>query len=74
MNNSQSQQKVNPIVMNYSQLEKTLLPYCYGKRILIQAIKDIWASATPMPNSSSIRIIMPKHFYDFINIAVQENG
>jgi len=60
--------------MNFPQLEKTLLPYCYGKRVLIQAIKDIWASATPMPNSSSIRIIMPKHFYDFVNIAVKENA
>ena len=65
--------KYKPLLMSFAQLEKTLLPYCYGKKVTIQGIKDIWASATPIPNSNR-RIILPKHFMDFIQIAVKENA
>lgn len=66
--------KIQPLLMNFNQLEKTLIPYCFGNRRLIQSIKDIWASAIPIPNSASVRMIMPKHFYDFIEVAVKENA
>lgn len=68
------QKRIDPLLMNYAQLEKTLLPYCYGKKMLIQAIKDIWASAIPIPHSATVRMIMPKHFIQFIDVAVKENA
>ncbi len=68
------QRAIEPLLMNYQALTRTLFPYCHGKKVLIQAVKDIWASATPIPNSATVKIIMPQQFISFVELAMKENG
>lgn len=75
--NQQKQSAVKPLLMTYKMLCDSLFPYCYGKKALIDYVKDIWKQATPTPQyhkNSVVKIITPKNFYDFINMAVKENG
>lgn len=63
--------------MTYQMLCKALRPYCYGKKALLDYVDDIWRYATPTPQkykNQVVKIIFPKHFYDFINQAIKENG
>ena len=75
--NQSKQFAIKPLLMTYKMLCDSLFPYCYGKKALIDYVKDIWKQATPTPQyykNSIVKIITPKNFYDFINMAVKENG
>lgn len=62
-----------PLLMSYQALKKALLPFCCGKKVLEKEIDDIWASATPIPNSKE-RIVFPAHFMQFTKSCMKENG
>jgi hypothetical protein len=61
-------------MMTFSQLQTTLMPYTKGKKHLEDGIVDLWKAATPLPNTNSIKIIMPKAFQQFVNLMQTENG
>ena len=66
-----------PLLMSYDELCKTLLPYCAGKKPLIDMINDIWKSAVPQPNlinGKHVRMIFNNQFRDFAQLVLKENG
>ena len=66
-----------PLIMSYDELCKTLLPYCYGKKPLIDMINDIWKASIPQPsllNGKHVRMIFSSHFKQFAELALKENG
>lgn len=71
MNNNQ------PLLMTYQELRKTLIPYCKGKKALLDDVKDIWNSATPQPQrikGQIVKMILPKQFQEFARLCIKENG
>lgn len=72
-----NEQPKQPLVMTYNELRKTLVPFCKGKKPLLDMINDIWNSATPQPQliqGRIVKMIFPGHFEKFINLLIQENG
>ena len=66
-----------PLLMTYLELRKTLIPFCKGKRNLIDGINDIWKSAIPQPNlinGKSVKMILPSQFKEFTQLCLKENG
>lgn len=66
-----------PLLMTYQELRKTLIPYCKGKRPLLDMIRDIWNSSTPQPqrvNNQVVKMILPTHFKQFTELCIKENG
>lgn len=77
MNTPNQVTEIKPLLMTYKMLCNALHPYCYGKKALIDYVNDMWRNATPTPqtyNGQSVKIIFPKHFLEFINQAIKENG
>ena len=72
MNNNQ------PLLMTYLELRKTLIPFCKGKKALIDGINDIWKSAIPQPNTTYhgkiVKMILPSQFKEFTQLCLKENG
>lgn len=66
-----------PLLMTYAELRKTLVPFCKGKKPLLDMINDIWKISTPTPNfrnGSVIKIVFPKYFEQFVHLCMKENG
>jgi len=66
-----------PLQMTYSELQKALVPYCKGKKPLLDMITDLWKASTPTPNYKKlelIKIIHPKLFEQFTRLVAKENG
>lgn len=63
--------------MTYTEWYRTLIPFCHGKKHLIDGIKDIWKSAIPQPQkikNQVVKMILPKHFEEFTKLCAKENG
>ena len=63
--------------MTYQELRNTLVPFCKGKKPLLDMIKDIWNSATPQPQrvkGQLVKMILPKQFQEFTTLCLKENG
>ena len=70
-------QNKQPLLMTYQELKKTLVPFCKGKRPLIDMINDIWNISTPTPNfkdNQLVKIVFPKYFEQFVRLCLKENG
>ncbi len=66
-----------PLQMTYSELQKALVPFCKGKKPLLDMIKDLWNASTPTPNlkkNQQVKIIHPKLFEQFTKMVAKENG
>lgn len=77
MNLSNSANPSSPLLMTYGELVKTLVPYCQGKKPLIDMIGDIWKAAIPQPNlinGKQVRMINEKQFREFAALVLKENG
>lgn len=69
--------KEQPLLMTYQELRKTLVPYCKGKKPLLDMIRDIWNSAIPQPHlvkGQQVKMIKPGHFKQFAELCLKENG
>jgi hypothetical protein len=63
--------------MTYQELQNTLVPFCKGKKTLLDMIKDIWKGATPQPNlvnRQTVKMILPKQLRTFTALCLKENG
>jgi len=63
--------------MTYAEWRKTLLPYCKGKKTLLDGINDLWKVAIPQPQTlkgQQVKMILPKHFQEFVSMCLKENG
>lgn len=63
--------------MTYQELKKTLVPFCKGKKPLLDMINDIWNISTPTPNfkdNQLVKIVFPKYFEQFVRLCLKENG
>lgn len=66
-----------PLLMTYQELRKTLVPFCKGKKPLLDMINDIWKISTPTPdirNNGMVKIIFPRYFEQFVRLCMKENG
>ena len=66
-----------PLLMTYQDLRKSLVPFCKGKKPLLEMINDLWKASTPTPNlrnNQQVRIIHPKLFEQFTKLVAKENG
>ena len=73
----QEVKQITPLMMTYRMLRKSLVPFCHGKKALLDCIDDIWKDATPVPqklNGSVVKIIFPKHFFSFVAAVKKEVG
>lgn len=63
--------------MTYNELRKTLIPFCKGKKPLLDLVKDMWKEATPQPGlikGQFVKMILPKQFQEFTALCLKENG
>lgn len=66
-----------PLLMTYKLLRKTLIPYCKGKKPLLDMINDIWNVGVPQPtgyNGQIVKMIYPQHLEGFARLCLKENG
>lgn len=56
---------------------RTLLPYCRGKKHLLDGINDLWKGCVPTPNyhrHGVVKIVLPTTILQFVELAQTENG
>jgi hypothetical protein len=66
-----------PLIVTYPLLRKIFVPYCKGKKPLLDAINDIWNTAVPQPQmykGQVLKMIFPQHIDEFVKLLVKENG
>lgn len=68
-----------PLMLTYVQLRKVLVPFCKGKKPLLDMINDIWNSSIPQPNADlktgqQLKMVFPQHFVGFARLCLKENG